>query len=321
MHALAPLALATLPLLSCASPAPADGTPGAGDGGTPSTDSGAPDAGAPVFQFSYALIADPHVTSEGEHQERLQQAVAWVAEQADDRDIELVFVLGDIAWNEGFAPAVAALDALPVPWLPVLGDNPIQSGDEEAWHDAFDPVLQARAAALPGWSRAPTPVDNPVQGGQSHLQSYAFDHRGLRFVALDWNSREVGTLWGETPDLHDFSGGTLPFLQAELDAASAGEGLAERVVLLSHMPMIVGPGSFDLDEGATLEALLGPAGDLVAGNHAGHLHGNGEDEWAACGMTVDTTDATWDDVVSLRVVQVWTDAAQVHSSDEVVELE
>lgn len=165
------------------------------------------------------------------------------------------------------------------------------------------------------------PVDNPVQGGQSWLQNYGFKHRGLRFVALDWNSREIGTLWGETPDLHDFTGGTLPFLQTELDTAAATGGLDERVVLFSHMPMIMGPGTFDVTEGATLEAALGPRADLVQGNHAGHLHGNAEDEWEACGLVVDTTDATFDDVVSLRLVNVLQDAVQVQYESEIIVVE
>lgn len=309
---LLPPLLATL--LACTSPAddPADDT-----GRTP-TDGGAVDPGTPIFAFSYALLADPHVTATGDHQERLQQAVAWIGEQTDARSIALTFVLGDVAWNDGFTPAIDALDALPMPWLPVLGDNPIQSQDEAAWHDAFDPQLQALGATLPGWTRATTPVANPVEGGTSLLQNYAFDHDGLRFVTLDINSRELGTLWGETPDLHDFDGGTLPFLAAELEGA--GEGLDERMVLLSHMPMISGPGSFDVAESEVLEDLLGPHADLVYGNHAGHLHGNGEDEWAACGLHVDTTDAVWDDVITVRMVEVWQDAVSVHFVEELVEL-
>lgn len=314
-------------VLGCVAPSSSSDTgPGAADtdSGALATDGADDDSGAgpspdPTFAFSYALIADPHVTSTGAHEERLVDAVAWVEAHRDERDIQLVFILGDIAWNDGFDPAIAALSQLSVPWVPVLGDNCIQSADEEAWHDAFDPQIQHLAATLPGWTRQDGVVDNPEHDKPSWFQSYGFDHGGLRFVSLDWNTRVVATGWGEMPDLHDFDGGTLPFLRAELDALTDGQD--ERVVFLSHMPMFHGPGGFDVDEKDVLEPLLGPFADTVRGNHAGHLHGNGEMEWDAVGMHVDTTDATWDDVNALRVVEVWSDGRTFSYQDEIVEID
>lgn len=299
-------------------------------GSSSSLDSGSTDSGAtssPEYAFSYALIADPHVTGPGDHEQRLIDAVAWIEEHAEARDIQLVFILGDIAWNDGFDPAIAALSQLSMPWVPVIGDNCIQSADEEAWHQAFSPQLDHLAATLPGWTRQAGVIDNPERGVPSWFQSYGFDHDGLRFVALDWNTRVVATGWGELPDLHDFDGGTLPFLREELDGLAeegdggAGEALDERVVFLSHMPMFHGPGGFDVDEKDVLEPLLGPYADTVRGNHAGHLHGNGEMEWEAVGMHIDTTDATWDDVNALRVVDVYRGARRFTYQDEIVEIE
>lgn len=282
-------------------------------------DGGAIDPGPAEFVFSYALIADPHVTAAGERVERLVTALDWIEAEREERGIELVFILGDIAWSEGWDEAVAAFQALSIPWLPVQGDNPIQVGEEAGFEQTFGPELAELGTSLDGWSRAALPVDDPVNAGQAWLQNYAFDHRGLRFIALDWNSRMIDPLWGETPDLHDFEGGTLPFLRGELQAL--GEGLDERVVLLTHMPMIQGPGSFDVKEGQAMIGTLGPYAELVYANHAGHLHGSAEGSWDECGMLVDTTDATWDDIVSLRVVGVSQDRVSVHYANELIELE
>lgn len=302
-------------LVACA--AEGEGPPK--DSGSPAAEDADPTVAVPQYQFSYALLADPHVTGPGENEARLRSAVDWVAGAAGDRNIELSFILGDIAWGEGFDEALAALAGLPMPWVPVLGDNPIQAGDEAAWHEAFDAHYDELAEQLPGWSRAPAPVADPVNGGEAWLQNTAFDHRGLRFLAVDWNTRVIAELLGEMPDLHDFEGGTLPFVEAEL--AGLSPGLDERVVFLSHMPMMNVIGGFDAEEQAVLEGVLGPHAGLVHGNHAGHLHGNSEGEWEACGLQLDITDATWDDEVSVRVVDVWSDGLRHSFTSEVVVVE
>lgn len=316
-------AMLPLLLLACTS-APSGGPGDTGDPGDlldgGGADTGQVDPGPVEPLFSYALVADPHVTGPGDRVDRLVQALQWVEAEREARDIELVFVLGDIAWADGWEEAVTALQTLSVPWMPVQGDNPIQVGEEPGFEQHFGAQLAQLGEALPGWSRAPLPVDDPVNGGQAWLQNYGFDHQGVRFIVLDWNSRVIGGAWGEMPDLHDFEGGTLPFLRQELDGLDA-DGLDERVVLLTHMPMIQGPGSFDVAEGKVLIDLLGPRADLVAANHAGHLHGSAEGDWPECGMLVDTTDATWDDVVSVRIVSVGQDRVKLHYDNVVVELE
>ncbi len=309
-------------LLLCCTPAGTGEGAGADSGGV-AADGGASDAGAPAdasYAFSYVLIADPHVTGPGDHADRLQQAVDWVVEHQADRHVALVFVLGDIAWSDGFDDALAILSELPVPWVPVLGDNPIQAGDEQGFEDSFGPVLDTLADQLDGWVRAPRPVDDAVNGGLALLQNNAFDYGGMRFVSLDWNTRVMETGWGEMPDLHDFDGGTLPFLQDELARAEAAGGKDERMVLLTHMPMIEGPGSFDVEEGTTLESLLGPQASLVSANHSGHLHFSADDVWEECGLDVDVTDATWDDEVTIRVVDVSEDDARFHLDHELIKL-
>jgi len=317
MLLLAPLLLPLL--LACAGPGGGAGTPTDGGAADTAQDSG---AGPFVHQLSYALIADPHITGPGDHLDRLQQAIDWVNTNHKARDIQLVFILGDIAWGDGFDDALASLDTLQPTWVPIIGDNPIQVGDEALVASTFGPHLDALGGVLDGWHRAPEPVDDPDIGAPAHLLNHAFDLGGLHFICLDWNSRQIDPLWGETPDLHDFPGGTFPFLQDELAAvqATAPDGPQERVVLLTHMPMLQGPGFFDDAEGSKLVALLGPVADTVQGDHAGHLHGNGEQEWPETGLLVDTTDATWDDVVSVRVIDISLASRGYRYQSEVVEL-
>ena len=265
--------------------------------------------------FSYAIIADPHVTGSGDHDARLQAAVAETNARVASEGIELVFILGDIAWGDGYDLAHAALEELTVPWVPVLGDNPIQVGEETGFEVAFSGQLDALADQVDGWERAPRPVYNPERDEDSWLQNARLDHKGVRFVAMDWNSRESGII-GETPDLHDFAGGSLPFLGAALE--SLPDGPDKRVVLLSHMAPFPGPGGLMLDEQEKLIALLQPHTDAVWGNHAGHLHINSGMTWDALDIELVTTDATWDDLNTIRIVQVLSSAATFAYLDEII---
>jgi hypothetical protein len=276
-------------------------------------DTGAPEPD-PSHVFTYAILADPHVTNTGEHATRLNAAVAAIEALPADQAPELVFILGDIAWNDGWAPAHDALDALSMPWIPVLGDNPIQSGEETGFEDTFSAHLDAQGADLPGWVRAARPVTGD-EGEDLWLQNARLDWKGVRFVAVDLNTRTIASGWGELPDLFDVPGGTLPFLTDALETVP--DGPEDRIVLLSHMPLVPG---LTLDEQDDLLAVLDPHPGKVWGNHAGHLHGNGEATWDEATLEIRTTDATWDDVNTFRLVEVWSNGARFSYRDTLVEL-
>lgn len=299
--------------LACTSPDPERGVPADPQIDT-SADSG-PAASDPERVFVFALIADPHVTGPGEHADRVARVAAALDALPTDRSPELVFVLGDIAWGGGWSDALSALETMPAPWVPIIGDNPIQVGEEIVFDETFGAHLEGMASHLEAWVRAALPVDNPERGGESWLQNSRFDHKGVRFVGLDWNSREMGTGWGEMPDLHDFAGGTLPFLVSSLETLP--DGPEDRVVMLSHMPLVPG---LTLDEQADFLAAIAPYEGAIWGQHAGHLHGNGEATWEDAGFEIRTTDATWDDVNTYRLVEVWSDGVSFTYVEELIEV-
>ena len=291
-------------ILACAN----SGTPeGAGPSAVPhSVDTGDQDSGgAPSAErhlFSFAIIADPHVIGPGEHDARLHAAVDWVEENAAARDIQLTLILGDICWGDGFTYAHDALNKLSMPWVPVMGDNVVQAEQEDVFHATFDGQVEGLQGSLTGFEIQPTPVWNPERSMESWLQNIRFDFGGIRFLSVDWNSRELGSIWGETPDLHDFEGGTWPWLLSEL-AIIEGRP-RDSVILLSHMPLFEGIGGLTTLEADQVVDALAPRQVELWANLAGHLHWSNSTVWDRAGIEVHVTDATWDDTNTIRVIDV-----------------
>lgn len=272
----------------------------------------------PTFQFAFAVLADPHVTQTPERADRLVAALDWVDENAEARDIELVLVAGDIAWRGGQQAALDAFLGASLPVVPIVGDNEIQVGEEHEYHDAFKAYYTGLEAELVDFSRPVMPVYNPEQEQDSWFQSFSFTHGGVTFVGCDWSPRLIDPIWGEMAFLHDFDGGTFRFLEDTL--ADVPDGPAESVVLLSHQPMYLGPAGFVLDDWDVLASTLSAHGDQVAMNVAGHLHVNGESTLEDVGIDVFLTDATWDDVVTVRLFEVWGNEATYTYTTELVEV-
>jgi len=218
--------------------------------------------------FSFAIIADPHITSNAAREERLSAVVSWINGQAAARGVELVLVLGDIGWGAGVEKAASLLDALAVPWAPLIGDNEIHDGSEEAFTTVFGPRIDRLAATQQSLRRAPAPVANPETGESSWFVNYSFVHRGVRFVCLDWSARSTpDDLSGERGFAHDLPGGTWPWFVADLELSSAA---ADGIVLASHIPMHgVALDAALLDK---VRATLAPIASRVRMNVAGHIH-------------------------------------------------
>lgn len=274
--------------------------------------------GEPDFEhaFSFAILADPHVVSATGNADRLRTAVAWIDAQAEERSIELVLVLGDIGWSAGLQVSHDVLAELTMPWVPVLGDNEIQFGDEQRFDAVFGPVYEGLGDELDDFVRAPVRAWNPERETDSWFQNAAFSHRGVRFVALDWSSRVLGNLLGETADLHDFQGGSFPFFVQQV--GGMGAGAFEDTILLSHHPMHVP--SFTQGELGSVASVTWPHRDRVFGAFGGHYHGNGEEEVEGTGYTAWVTDAVFDDELTIRVVDVWGNGVRFDYEQELVEL-
>lgn len=268
-----------------------------------------------THRFSFVVVADPHVTGEGERADRLAAAVDWIEENADARQIELVFVVGDIGWSGGLPVAKSYLDELSMPYVPVIGDNEIQLGAEQAFDTVFAPRYADLSSRLDGWERGAVEVYDPDEDRTAWMQNWRFTYQGVQFAGLDWCARVIGGLIGEMADLHDFEDGTFPWF-AEGLAQVPDEG--ESVVLLSHHPMHLSPGAFDGAELAEITALTSPLADRVAANYAGHYHLDSEAYLDDGGYDVIVTDATWDDLNRVRLVEVWGDGAHFDYVQEVV---
>lgn len=267
------------------------------------------DTAPPVVEhvFSFAILADPHVSGAGDHADRLERAVAWITDEAEARDLALVFVLGDIGWSEeGLALSRQLLDALPMPYLPVLGDNEVHFESEALFDTTFADHYEALAGQLDGFSRGPVEVQNPEWATTSWFQNFSFTYGGVWFLSLDWNSRDPDPLWGEYGELHDFEGGSWPWFEAELAALDPGE--AEDVLLFSHHPMHAGV--FDSDEMDRIVGATVPVAGRVAAAFAGHIHGTYEQPVSDGGYDVYVTDAVWDDEITVRIVDVGFDGAR-----------
>ena len=248
--------------------------------------------------FSLAVIADPHIASVPDHEERLAAAVAWLDEHAQAQQIELVLVLGDIGWGAGLEQAKLLLDELDLLYLPIVGDNEIHAGDDQAFDTTYQPQYQLLNDGLDHWRQASVPVWDPEAEMDAWLQNLAFDYRGLHFFALDLCIRGDDTIMGEFGDLHDFSGGSWTWFEEQLSALEPTRG--ESIILLSHIPMFLG--LLDTEEMPKVDALLEPMGDYVYANLAGHTHGNLMREGA--GFDVYVTNATHDDDNTIRLIEV-----------------
>jgi hypothetical protein len=247
--------------------------------------------------FSFAVIADPHVTSGSpDTTQKMQACVDWINAHYDDADkgIAMVFVVGDMGGSQGTL-AKAVLDDLVIPYVPLIGDNDVHwSGTAPGeggyftggleFEETFGGVYDDLASVLENWQKAPTPVWNPEIGVESYLHNASFDYEGVHFVCLDWCTRKNNPtpedlLQDEQADLHDFAGGTWPWFTDDIAGCVKDGG--ENIVMLTHHPMHVAPiigglpvnlGAFDHTELARIEAFTAGYGSNVYANIAGHYH-------------------------------------------------
>ena len=268
------------------------------------------------FLFTFAIIADPHVTSSGENEARLIAAVDWINSVAADRQVELALVVGDVAWGGGLDIIVPLLDDLDMPYVPLIGDNEVQSGDEEAFDLMFEPQHESLSTDFERWSKTIAPVYNPLADQENWFSNFSFDHRGVHFVAVDWCARGAFGALTELGDLRDFEDGSWEWFAADLEAMEVAS--RDSVVMASHIPMHLG--LFDLDELTQIEGLLLQYEELIYAQFAGHIHIDAEEVVGEDLYTVYITDATFDDELRVRLVGVSGNGVGFEYEHELVEV-
>lgn len=270
-----------------------------------------------AFVFSIAVLADPHISGNAEHTARLQEAIAWINEHRESRQIELVPVLGDVGWGVGLTDSKTLLDGLQVPYIPIIGDNEIQYGDEENFTTVYNEQFEWLSENTEAWTFGGGAVWNPEEAKDSFFTNMAFTHKGVRLIALDWASRLPSSegIWTEFGYIHDFEGGTKAFLESELSMISASKEGA--TLFLTHIPMMIG--SFDAEKMDVISTTVEAYTDRIYANFAGHMHVNVEDDSRDRGYEVYVTNAVWDDVITIRMLDVYQNSNAVYFEQELIE--
>lgn len=258
--------------------------------------------------FSFAIVADPHVANDSPAEGnglRQQVALDWIEDEADDRGIEFVLVVGDVAWGKGLDWVPEVYADFPLPIVPIIGDNELKNDEERFWNE-FQEVWDGNADDLDDFELADAPVDYPdARTGKAWFTNLAFSWKGIRFLGLDWASR-VGTgILSELAELHDIEGGSFEWFETQLNALEPGP--RERVVVFTHNPMLTEVGGFPTAEADRLKTMVDPWLDQIAAAHGGHLHIDSDilvGDGGMDGYEVVLTDATWDDDVRVLVVDV-----------------
>jgi len=234
---------------------------------------------APVYgeTFSFVIIADPHVGGNPDRRAKFETAVDWIIGNKESKDIELTFVLGDIAWggsgsNRNLGTAKKILDRLNkagITYVPVIGDNEVQAGCEKEFQEVFGPHFKTLSGILDNWRKSPGPVAG------KYLQNFSFDYKGCHFVCPDFNPRKADDQGGE---LHDFAGGSWRWFKNDIELCPKPK--KENIVIMTHIGMFNTGFKFadkfvyTVSEMDTIKSFLNDYKENVDTNYAGHLHLN-----------------------------------------------
>ena len=253
-------------------------------------------------KFSFVVIADPHIDGNADRKTKLETVVDWIINNKNAKYVELVAVVGDIAWggsagDRNLEIAKDILDNLNkagVPYIPLIGDNEVQTGCEKEFNDVFRRQYQYLSKIFENWRKAPVPVNG------KYLQNFSFDYKDCHFICADFGSRKSGDEGGE---LHDFPGGTWPWLKSDIEDCSKPK--RENIVIMTHIGMfrtgfrLADQYLFSKSEMNKIKIFLYGHRKYIDSNYAGHIHQN----WHAIIRSglfetlyhVRVTDETWYD--------------------------
>jgi len=283
--------------------------------------------------FSFAVIADPHVDGAPDRRAKFAKAVEWIIDNRKSKDIELVIIVGDIAWggprnDRNLNKAKAILDNLNdagIPYIPQMGDNEVETGCEKEFNEVFGEQYRYLASTMANWQKASIPVNG------KYLQNFSFDYKDCHFVCADFASRKVGDEGGE---LHDFEGGTWRWLKNDIEKCSKTK--KENILIMTHIGMfrtgfeVADRYLFSKSEMKIIKGFFSTYAEYVDSNYAGHIHQN----WQSLVWTgllnpiyhVRVTDETWygtrwpessDNEITVRWVRVDNSGSTISYSQHV----
>ncbi|MFH1320130.1 MAG: metallophosphoesterase [Bacteroidota bacterium] len=253
--------------------------------------------------FSFVAIADSHISGNTEHENRLENTIEWINANTEERNIAFVVILGDIAWGEEYLQrAKNLLSTLEIPYIPIIGDNVIQAGNEIAFNNTFNDIYLYLSNIYENFNKAPNPVWNDGLQQDMYLQNFSFDFQGLHIIGLDWCSRRIDSIQGEFANLYDFNGATFSWFKSDIDLAPKEN--SENIIMFSHHPMHFFIGAFSSEDYNTIENYTAQYADYVYANMAGHYHKSWHEIHEIAGYELFVVDAVWNEPTSLEIVDV-----------------
>jgi len=190
----------------------------------------------------------------GASAQRLREIVNWINSNINTYHLSFVMITGDITDSgerSEFCKAKEILDALTIPYVPLIGNHDIwpytsntkadtPCGDRY-FMEIFSDTFEGLKKRLTEWNDETrlTRIWNPKNNCISYFQNYTFNYRGYHFICADFNSRSPALLGGKgvspEADLHDFSGGTWSWFEAHYHAyQDKGAG---NMMVFAHHPL------------------------------------------------------------------------------------
>lgn len=245
---------------------------------------------------TYGWLDEMPVGDVGYPAKRLRKAVNWINAHADSLKIKFVIVTGDITDSgerSEFLKFKEIISTLKIPYIPLIGNHDVwpYTRHTEAATPCGDSLMnvifyehfQQLERNFGNWNNGTLRqrVDNPIAGNKNFLQNFSFGYENYVFMLTDFGTRkhaepgEKGV--GPQADLHDFAGGTFPWVSSQLEKYTYA---SENVFLFTHWPMTKDPlvnvhlssMAFSPSEYKKLAAMLYPYRAYVAAWFSGHIH-------------------------------------------------
>ncbi len=181
-------------------------------------------------QHKFVIIADPELSTDQEKADRLHNAVEYINENAESKDIRFVVIIGDIGWkSNGIKKANEILKKCKVPWIPIFGDNEFESGVEEVFCDVFRYQFKNLSSKLPNF-KASENIES-----STYYTNFSWEIDNVLYMTADWCTRS------SDEEGANVNTKTLKWLKKRLSSNKTtynGKKLYENVVIFQHHPII-----------------------------------------------------------------------------------